>query len=105
MKYIILANSKKKQGEKIALVDRSKCKEHFWTEKIELAMVFDSKEAAEIQCKKLNYNNPKVYEFELGKIRLGQVEIYKERKSLIGKMLDQHMQLWHDDDWYEGIND
>ena len=104
MSYIILADSQKKPGEKVALVDRTKCKEHWWTENVSKAIVFTSKEAASNQCGKMKYNNPKVWEFEAGRIRLGQVAVTRHR-SWLSDALDRKMTEWHDDDWYEGIND
>lgn len=103
MSYIILVNSRKKAGEKIALVDRSRFREQWWTENVCKAKVFESKEEADSQCKKIKFNNPTVYTYEKGKVRLGQVEVRK--KGWLEKALDRKMQEWHDDDWYEGIND
>ena len=105
MSYIILANSQQKPGEKVALVDRTKHQDHWWTESISNAIVFTKKEQADIQVAKLKFNHPQVFEYEKGKKRLGQVEVYKSRKSNFSRMLDEHEQLWHDDDWYEGMND
>lgn len=104
MGYIILADSQKKKGEKVALADRTKCKDIWWTEMIEKVIVFTNKTAADTQCSKIKYNNPKVYTYENGKKRLGQVMV-STGQSWFSRALDRKMQEWHDDDWYEGIND
>lgn len=104
MPYIILSKSQKKHGEMVALVDRTKCQDHWWTEIIESAVIFTSKNAAEIQCSKLKFNKPKVWEYNAGKKRLGQVEVIKQR-SAVSDALNAKQYQWHDDDWYEGIND
>lgn len=104
MSYVILTDSRKKQGEKVALVDRAKHKDIWWTEFIEKAMVFETKSAADIQCSKIKFNNPQVYTYDNAKIRLGQV-LVKSNQSWLSRALDRKMQEWHDDDWYEGIND
>jgi len=103
MSYIILAKSREKKGEMVALADRIKCKEHWWTENINKAMVFISKDAAQHQCSKLKFNNPKVWDYDKGKVRLEQVEVII-RRSAISEALNRKNNEWHDDDWYEGIN-
>jgi|WetSurMetagenome_2_1015567.scaffolds.fasta_scaffold367090_1 hypothetical protein len=104
MGYIILAKSREKQGEMVALVDRTKCKEHWWTENISKAIVFTSKDAAQSQCSKLKFNNPKVWDYDKGKVRLGQVEVITRRSS-ISEALQRKNSEWYDDDWYERMND
>lgn len=103
MPYLILAKSRMKQGEMVALVDRTKFKDHFWTENVNKAIVFTSREAAEKACAKLKFNNPKVWDYENGKIRLGQVEVITQI-SAISKALERKNHEWHDDDWDEGKN-
>lgn len=100
MSYIILTDSQKNPGEKVALVDRTKYPNQWWTELIDRAVVFTKKETADIQCSKLKFNNPKVYNFEKGKKRLGQVEVIKN-SNWLSRALDRKMSEWHDDDWEE----
>lgn len=102
--FLILANSRTKPGEMIALVDRTKCKTQWWTETVDKAIVFRLKSAAEVQCRKLKFNKPSVWTYEEGKKRLGQVLVHSQRQSFFGRMLAQHEMLWHDDDWNEGTN-
>ncbi len=104
MSYIILAKSRNKPGEMVALVNRVKFRDQWWTEDISKAIVFKSKAAAELQCSKLKFNKPKIWEYEKGRIRLGQVLVSTKRSS-ISEALERKSKEWHDDDWYEGIND
>ena len=102
MAYIILADSRRNKGEKVALVDRSRFKDQWWTERIEKAMIFKKKSAAEIQRSKLRYNNPKVFPLREGKIRLNQVEVdTTNRSSILLGALNRKLSQWHDDDWCE----
>lgn len=100
MGYIILAKSREKQGEMVALVDRSKFKDQWWTENISKALVFTSEQAAQSQCSKLKFNSPKVWEFNKGKIRLGQVAVVTKRDCFSEALAAKQAQ-WHDDDWSE----
>lgn len=102
--YVILADSRLKKGEKVVLVDRAKCKEHFWSEFITNALVFNNLTAANAACAKLKYNKPEVWRIDKAKIRLQQVSVTYMRCA-ISDALDRKMQEWHDDHWYEGIND
>ncbi len=104
MSFLILTKSRKKQGEMVALVDRNRFKDHWWTENIEKAVVFTSKEQAQIQCSKLRYNNPKIWGYEKGRKRLNQVKKIRRSNTLHNALCRKEME-WHDDDWYEGIND
>jgi len=108
-KYIILADSQKKAGEKIALVDRLKYKTQWWTESKKKAMVFTTLEQAKIQLGKLKFNNPKIYTEEKGMTFLKEdiiVTMFVEySESTMGRMLREKEMQWHDDDWYEGMND
>jgi hypothetical protein len=45
---------------RLVLVDREKTKEQWWTFNPELAIVFESREAAERTCSRYSFNNPKV---------------------------------------------
>lgn len=102
MGYVILSDSRIKAGEKIALVDRTKHKDQWWTENIEKAIVFRSLDAARIQLSKLKYNNPQIWTEEKAAIRLKQVAV---AVSGFEKALARKQQEWHDDDWHEGMND
>lgn len=103
MSYIILSDSRKFEGQKVALVDRGRFKKQWWTEHINKAMIFVKLTAAEIQVKKLGFNNPKVYTLENGKRRLNKAII---RQSGLERALDRKVnEEWHDDDWDEGKND
>lgn len=104
--YIILAKSRNKQGEMVALVDRKRFKDQWWTENIDKAVVFTSIEQAQIQHSKLKYNNPKVWGYEKGRKRLNQVrEIRTVNNNTLYNALCRKEMEWHDDDWHEGIND
>lgn len=100
MSYIILTDSQKRKGEKLALADRSKIKTQWWTQRSELAMVFRTVAAAEAKRRKINFNNPQIWTFEKGSIRLGQVE-RTVRVSAVELALARKDQEWHDDDWCE----
>ena len=100
MKYIILANSQIKKGEKVALVDRELHKDIWWTELIEKAKVFDTFEEAQKRLKPLKFNSPKIYPLEKGKTRLGQVITFHQVSSL-SRLFDEKQCEWHDDDWHE----
>lgn len=32
-------------------------------------------------------------------------KVTRIQKSWLEQMLDEHESIWHDDDWYEGMND
>jgi hypothetical protein len=103
--YVILCNSQKKPGEKVALVDRNKCKAHWWTERIEIAMVFEKLSAAEFQLKKIRFNKPQIWTKEKAEVRLRQVRLQKENSNALTRALNRKVAEWHDDDWHEGMND
>lgn len=63
-----------KQGTNLFLVDRSQTKSCWWSAELSSAMIFRKQSAADIQCRKLYYNNPQViplsvaHEYEMDNI-------------------------------------
>ena len=102
--YIILSNSRINKGEKLALVDRNKTKNQWWTQDVNKIMIFNSKDAAETQCSKLKFNNPQVWEYAKGIKRLSQVLVKVQTESTFSKALRRKAVEWHDDDWHEQMN-
>ena len=89
----------------IALIDRSKNKNHWWTVNPSETFVFNSKLAAENKAKSLKYGTFKVIHMEEFPEYVGR-EFFKRKERMgLGDLLKQKEQEWHDDDWFEGIND
>lgn len=103
MSYMILTDSRQNKGEKLAMADRSKTKTQWWTQRPELAMVFESHSAAQIQKAKIRFNNPEVWALEKGVVRLGQIKT-TVTVSTLEVALAQKDQQWHDDDWSESCS-
>jgi hypothetical protein len=63
------------KGRDLFLIDRNKCRTSWWTDTLSSAIGFFNKEKAELQCKKLRYNEPRVVTTEEAQelIRLGKV--------------------------------
>lgn len=108
-KYVVL--KKTNQGlpnghwTYIALIDRHKSKEHWWTVDINEAMQFNLLSAAKAKAKSLKYGHCIV-------ISVSQFDKYVGRefwKVKINASSTNEIRAkeneWHDDDWYEGIND
>jgi len=102
MNYVILADSRQKTGEKVALVDRSRFRDQWWTENISKAITFTSMDAAKRQLATLKFNNPQIWTVEKAAVRLRQVAVVV---SGFEKALARKQKEWHDDDWHEGMND
>jgi transposase len=94
--YVILTNSRNSPGEKIAMADRTKTKSQWWTQRIELAMIFVSIEAANAQAARMKFNTPEVWTKEEAMVRLQQRVVSAVEASLERKEIE-----WHDDDWCE----
>lgn len=89
----------------IALIDRQKSKAHWWTVDINEAMQFYLLNAAKDKAKSLKYGSCIV-------IPASQFDKYVGREFWTVKLntaLTNEIRAkeneWHDDDWYEGIND
>ncbi len=67
MSYLIIQDSRKNKGMNLALVDRSKSPDQWWTSVLDNALVFITKEQVKIQCDKYKYNNPRVVPFDIAK--------------------------------------
>lgn len=89
----------------IALIDRHKSKQHWWTVDKNEAMQFNLLSAAKAKAKSLKYGHCIV-------IPAKQFDKYVGREFWEGRInmaLTNEIRAkeneWHDDDWYEGIND
>lgn len=108
-KYIVL----KKTSEKlprghwtyIALIDRNINKAHWWTIDYAQAFKFTSKKAADAKAKSLKYGPCRVIPASQFDEFVGR-EFWKIKvnASLTNEIRAKENE-WHDDDWYEGIND
>jgi hypothetical protein len=88
----------------LALVDRTKDKSRWWTQNSNLFMVFKKKEAADIQLSKLRYGEYlQVVSYKKSVFKTSNW-FWKVKEHGLTKMLDEHEQLWHDDNWDEGVN-
>lgn len=113
---IMLADNKKIEAENIpnknaytylALVDRSKNRDKWWTQNPEHIMVFEKESAAEIQLSKLKYCNQGRVVSHKESVKRITHWFWKERKrgsNFLEELLKEKMQQWHDDDWDEGTN-
>lgn len=61
-KYVVCQTPRKnkKTVSILYLVDRTKCKDWWWSHDSYFAMVFEKESAAKIQASKYKYNNPRV---------------------------------------------
>lgn len=108
-KYIVL--KKTNQGlpdghwTYIALIDRRKSKEHWWTVDINEAMQFNLESAAKDKTKSLKYGPCRVIPVsKFDKFVGREFWIAKENTALTNEVIRKENE-WHNDDWYEGIND
>lgn len=89
----------------IALIDRHKSKAHWWTVDINEAMQFNLLSAAKAKAKSLKYGPCKVIPASQFNKYVGR-EFWKYKIGLgLTRELLAKENEWHDDDWYEGIND
>lgn len=88
----------------LALVDRTKTKEKWWTQELKNIMRFESKDAADLACSKLKYGNPQVVKESTMLYRTTNWFL-KVRSSGLGRALAEKQMLWHDDDWHESAWD
>lgn len=86
MKYVILADSQKFRGQKVALADRSRYRSQWWTEHIGRAKTFDTLQSAESVCVKLKFNNPTVCRLDTASARIKKAII---RDTALGHLLDE----------------
>jgi len=56
----VVATDGRRGNKTLFLIDRSQCKNKWWSEEVCLAMKFNKLSAAEIQASKIRYNNPRV---------------------------------------------
>lgn len=98
-KYVILAESTRFEGQKVALVDRSIHKNQWWTEDINKSLTFSDMESAQKVLSKLRFNNPCIYKYENAKERLSKAIV---KQTYLQHALDMKVTEWHDDDWDEG---
>lgn len=107
-KYIVL--KKTHQGlpsghwTYIALIDRSKSKLHWWTVKLDDAMQFNLEIAAKAKAKSLKYGPFKVVPASDFDKFIGREFCHVKDHSPLYKEILRKKTEWHDDDWYEGIN-
>lgn len=89
----------------IAMINRSKSKQHWWTIDANMAMVFNLKVAAERKAKSLKYGPCKAVPFKDFAKYVGR-EFWKETVRGVGltNMIADKVNQWHDDDWDEGSN-
>lgn len=83
----------------LALIDRSKSKDKWWTSELKNALVFESKEQAQLQCEKYKYNNPRVVPFdkannEVKPIVTVTLQMKKKRRKNIFEM-----NMWEYREW------
>ena len=90
----------------IVLVDRSKDKNHWWTVDPNKVFTFNSKIAANNKANSLKYGKFIVVPMERFSEYVG-LEFFNRKGKYKGlsELITNHEQIWHDDDWYEGIND
>lgn len=90
----------------IALVDRFKFKDQWWTDKLDFIKRFDNKEDAEKHCSAFKFGNPKVVtEDEMIRRCTHWFKRVFSKSDTLHDMLMLKASQWTDDDWYEGIND
>ena len=124
MELVIIQNSRKNPNTIIVMVDR-KYKSGFWSEdSYNKAKIFFDYIDANKALSKLKYNNPRIVSLSEAKqlihnqnIKNIEVELptFKEKRFSLGGLnypdtLSNRLEYkvnceWHDDDWYEGIND
>lgn len=61
--FVVACSSRHDHHVTLFLVDRKKCKTRWWSDTLDDAIKFQKKEAAEVQCKKLSKNYPRVMNF------------------------------------------
>lgn len=72
VKYAIVTTSRK-NGEPLFMVDRSQGAPSFWSNRPHCAMLWTSKDAAEVQAAKLKFNDPRVVEISQKEIETSQM--------------------------------
>lgn len=108
-KYIVLKKTSeelpKGHWTYIALIDRNISKTHWWTVDYAQAFKFTSKKAADAKAESLKYDPCRVIPASQFDEFVGR-EFWKVKvnASLTNEILAKENE-WHDDDWYEGIND
>ena len=108
-KYIVLKKTSeglpKSHWTYIALIDRNKSKEHWWTVNYDDAFQFTSKKAAEIKAKSLKYGPCIAIDASKFNEYVGREFWIVKVNTALTKEIVRKENEWHDDDWYEGIND
>lgn len=89
----------------LALVDRNKSTSKWWTQNKEVIIQFHSQEAADKVCSSLKFGNPVVVKYATMVHKTSHWFIRTEVESSYSRALNDKLSQWHDDDWYEGIND
>ena len=89
----------------IALIDRHKSKAHWWTVDINEAMQFNLLSAAKAKAKSLKYGHCIVIPAKQFDKYVGREFWNVKINMALTNELRAKENEWHDDDWYEGIND
>lgn len=97
--YIILQDSRENKGMNLALIDRSKNSDKWWTSVLENAKIFTSKLEADEVCSKYKFNNPRVVPFDVAsKEVIPIVTIKYQRSKPIRKNIFQ-MNMYEYKEW------
>ncbi len=70
MSYVIVTDSRKK-NEILFMVDRSKQKSSFWSDRLDEAFIYNDRIQADNKARSLRYNNPRIMEFKEAISRVG----------------------------------
>ena len=84
----------------IALKDRNKDRNHWWTVKAADAFLFYNREAAVAKANSLKYGNFKVIDAKDFSNYVGH-EFSKSKSNTLSYIIAARERLWHDDDWEE----
>ncbi len=76
--FLIMCDSQEQPGVRLFLTDRKKTKEQWWTEGLELALIYSSEAAARQHCNKYKHNNPTVITFSKAKMVANKNKEFRE---------------------------
>lgn len=90
MGYVIVTNSRQVRGERLFLVDRTKQRISFWSNRLDDVLVFNYKTTAEAAMKKLKFNCPRIMTYDEAQL------ITNSQNESKREFCQAHLEPWDD---------
>jgi hypothetical protein len=91
---VIVTNSRQVRGERLFLVDRTKQRISFWSNRLDDVLEFNHKTTAEAAMKKLKFNCPRIVTYEEAQVFANTQNSLREAANR--EFYQAHLEPWDD---------